>query len=240
MDVYAKYKGLMRSSYIALLKDILESEIMDSIRTRLTQDLGEGKIICPKVENIYNAFNQHEVRNLKVVILGQDPYHTVNLNGFVANGLAFSTNDPNYQPPSLLNLRKKIDESKPTKFDTETLSLNHAEAWGVRQAVQGVLLLNTALTTLKGEPNVHKELWKEFTEKVIETIAEKKPDLVWILMGSNAIEYLPLIKDKNKKVIITSHPSPLSSYKPCGNYPAFNDVNIFKEANDALEEKINW
>lgn len=188
------------------------------------------------VKNKFRAFDYHDLDELKVVILGQDPYHTAN----VATGLSFNV-ETEYCPPSLRNIQKKIEE----EFKT---SVDHRSILNEDSARQGVLLLNTALTVERGKPNSHKKAWEPFTKKLIEAILSRSEGVIWILWGANALDMLSpfseLVKANNHKIIASSHPSPLSNIKKLREYPSFDKSEPFTQCNRYLEEldkePINW
>lgn len=150
----------------------------------------------PPDEYIFRAFSFFEMSDLKVVILGQDPYS----NKDEANGLAFAINKNIKIPPSLRNIIKEINRSYDTEFsDTSLVSL----------AQQGVLLMNTALTVRKSCPSSHSKIWREFSKNIIKEINSKKENVVYILWGAHAQSFIELV-DATKNCILTwSHPSPL-------------------------------
>ena len=184
--------------------------------------------IYPECKNIFNAFELCPFNNVKVVILGQDPYHGKNQ----ANGLSFSVNKNIKIPPSLKNIFKELKNNYPDiKFKDGDLS-----DW----AKQGVLLLNSILTVRDKSPGSHSKLgWEKFTDSVINLISQKKDNIVFILWGAFAKSKREIIERQDSHLILMSpHPSPFSAYK------GFFDQNHFKKANDYLEENgieiINW
>lgn len=200
----------------------------------------EDDTVFPKPENVFRVF-RYPLSEVKVIILGQDPYHTP----FVANGLAFSVNIPQYIPPSLRNIVNAIeDEYGESMRITEAKSKkDYRKVWGEHQAKQGVMLLNAALTVRRGQAGSHSKLWTAFTSQVVKYLAEYNKDLVWILWGNNAITLV----DSNAPGVMSirsSHPSPLSVSKPCGNNPAFDNAKSFTLANDLLtslnKTPIEW
>ncbi len=158
------------------------------------------QICYPKGSDIFEAFNLCSFKDLKVVIIGQDPYHDENQ----ANGLCFSVNDEIAHPPSLKNIFKEIQ----TDINKEYPISGNLERW----AKQGVLLLNATLTVRAHNAGSHqKKGWEKFTDFVISTISENKKDVVFLLWGGFAKKKTSLI-DKSKHQILTSgHPSPLSA-----------------------------
>ena len=184
--------------------------------------------IYPEGKHIFNAFELCPFNNVKVVILGQDPYHGKNQ----ANGLSFSVNKNINIPPSLKNIFKELKHNYPDiKFKDGDLS-----DW----AKQGVLLLNSILTVRGKSPGSHSKLgWEKFTDSVINLISQKKDNIVFILWGAFAKSKREIIERQDSHLILMSpHPSPFSAYK------GFFDQNHFKKANDYLEENgieiINW
>lgn len=183
-----------------------------------------NEVVVPKKEQILAAFDKLQT-NIKVVILGQDPYYVPNF----ANGLAFSVNKGVKIPRSLNNIFKELKNEYPDfKFVDGDLS-----SW----AKQGVLLLNTSLTT-SDVALAHKHVnWEEYTQKLIYDIS-KFQNIVFILLGNNAKKYEKFIEVENNLILKSSHPSPLSANK------GFFNSNIFLKTNQFLETKniqiINW
>jgi len=165
------------------------------------EDEYEKNICFPPKELIFNAFNLCSFDDLKVVIIGQDPYHGTG----EANGLCFSVNDNVKIPPSLRNIFAEINS------DLERIMLptsGNLEHW----AKQGVLLLNATLTVRKDEANSHKHLdWQKFTDAVIQTISNEKEHVVFLLWGSFAQKKIKFIDENKHFVLQSGHPSPLSA-----------------------------
>ena len=178
----------------------------------------------PPYDNIFNALRLVDYDDIKVVILGQDPYHELNQ----ATGLAFSVNEGEKLPPSLRNIYKEIAEEYGVEPDTNG-NLEYL-------AKQGVLLLNSTLTVREGHANSHKSFgWEFFTNKIIELVAKRK-DVVFLLWGSDAIKKQKILRDNI--VFTTTHPSPLSAYR------GFLGSGHFKKANEVLlsenKKEICW
>jgi len=154
----------------------------------------------PKGKDIFNAFERCTFQNIKVVIIGQDPYHGIGQ----ANGLCFSVNDGIAHPPSLINIFKEIEQDLGVPYPKS----GNLERW----ANQGVLLLNATLTVRANQAGSHqKKGWEQFTDAVIKIISEQKNNVIFLLWGGFAKQKSKLI-DKNKHRILTSgHPSPLSA-----------------------------
>lgn len=184
------------------------------------------KTVYPKYEDIFNAFKYTDYDNVKVVILGQDPYHGEN----EAHGLSFSILEENKITPSLRNIFKELESDLGIIKDTTNL-----KNW----AFQGVLLLNSILTVRKDEPLSHKDKgWEIFTDKVIEILGNKKDPMVFILWGNYAKNKKNLIKNKNHLIIESPHPSPFSANK------GFFGSKPFSKTNNYLKQKglkqIEW
>ncbi|CAM4025788.1 uracil-DNA glycosylase [Arcobacter cloacae] len=188
----------------------------------------ENSIVFPEKQNIFKAFSLTKLENLKVVILGQDPYH-----GFgQAQGLSFSTPKEIKNPPSMVNILKEISDDLGRKSLCEDGDLT---PW----AKQGVLLLNTILTVEEGKPKSHHNLgWEIFTDNIIKYISDNCKDIVFILWGSPAIAKTKLINKSKHHILTSPHPSPLSSYR------GFFGSKHFSKTNEILtnlkKEPINW
>lgn len=196
--------------------------------------------IFPSPKNIFRAFT-YDLNNIKVVILGQDPYHTPS----IANGLAFSVNVPHYSAPSLRNIVNSIEEDfgESMRITEAKSKKDYRKVWGHHQAEQGVMLLNTALTVQRGMPNSHRHIWPEFIKTIVSYLDKTQQDLVWVLWGNNAIKLVDEIAPQALS-IKSSHPSPLSCNKPCGEFPAFCECRPFFRCNDLLDSlrkaPIEW
>lgn len=181
----------------------------------------------PPGKDIFTAFDACSFKDLKVIILGQDPYHGPGQ----AHGLSFSVPEGIKHPPSLRNIFQEYH----TDLGFEIPKSGDLTAW----AKQGVLLLNATLTVRVGEAGSHqKQGWEEFTEAVIQQISEKKDGIVFILWGSFAQKKAKVIKDDKHFLIQSPHPSPLSSYR------GFFGSKPFSKTNEFLSEKgikkIDW
>ncbi|MBQ0045672.1 MAG: uracil-DNA glycosylase [Mycoplasma sp.] len=187
---------------------------------------GNTKEIYPEPERLFACFNFFKVEETKVVIVGQDPYHTP---GF-ANGLAFAVNQGVVMPKSLVNIFKELkDDLGIARLDTELRD------W----AAQGVLLLNRVLTVNKGEPNSHKNQgWEEFTNAAIKLVNDKCKNVVFVLWGNNAQELKPLIDESKHLVLCSSHPSPLGYYKSFKGSKPFSKINAYLKQHNKKE--IKW
>ncbi len=187
----------------------------------------ETHTIYPEKENIFNALKYTDYKDVKVLILGQDPYHGPKQ----AHGLCFSVQKGIDKPPSLKNIFKEL------KSDLSVDEPSHGclTDW----TKQGIMLLNTVLTVREGEPNSHKKLgWTVFTDKIIEKLNERKEPVIFILWGNNAQEKLPLITNPHHFVLSSVHPSPLSASR------GFLGCKHFSKTNEILKrlgkEQIDW
>jgi len=239
---YAKYKNWEEKG-ISFLKLIpkndwnkLFKKLLNDPRIELMQSKMNNSIF-PKPHFLFNAFKLVSIKNLKVVILGQDPYFNLEDGVPQAMGLSFSVPKGIKIPSSLKNIYINLLKFKHIK--NKPLHGN-LEKW----SNQGVLLLNTALTVESGKANSHSMLWKWFTDNIIKYISNKKDHVVFVLWGNNAYDKQILIDQDKHELIISSHPSGLSASKPMKHFPAFNDTDHFGLINNYLTkwnyEKINW
>ncbi len=211
-------------------KKLLAPEFEKGYFTELTQKVRDEylkKTVYPSPQKIFRAFELCKPEDIKVVILGQDPYHTPR----VADGLAFSTQQENYIPPSLKNVFQEIDSEYCKKC-------NHDPDL-TRWAKQGVLLLNASLSVRKSEANSHADYgWHIFTDAVIKAVSENCENVVFLLWGSFAGNKAELIDQFEHCVLTSPHPSPLSAHR------GFFGNNHFKLANEYLKEhgekEIDW
>ena len=191
----------------------------------LKKEYAERPIYPPK-QRVFSALKTTEFDDVKVVILGQDPYHGEGQ----AHGLAFSVQPGVQPPPSLVNMFKEINAEYGTNLGKNGCLFSWAK--------QGVLLLNTALTVRAGQANSHKGMgWETFTDAVIKALNQKQTPVVFMLWGANARSKKKLITNENHLVLETVHPSPLSAYG------GFFGCNHFKKANEFLSKfttPIDW
>jgi uracil-DNA glycosylase len=180
----------------------------------------------PPNNQIFRALDLTNFDNVKVVILGQDPYHNFNQ----ANGLCFSVSDLVNTPPSLKNIFKELEA------DLQIIRKNNElEDW----AKQGILLLNSTLTVKAHEPNSHKDFgWDVFTDFIIKEISDKKENVVFILWGAFAQKKSSLIDAKKHCILQAPHPSPFSAYKGFLGSKPFSKINQFLK--EKGEKQINW
>lgn len=212
-------------------EDIINLEKQKDYYKSLEKEINkryETTTVFPEKQNIFKAFFLTKLDNLKVVILGQDPYH-----GFgQAQGLAFSTPANIKNPPSMQNILKEIQSDLGKKSICEDGDLT---PW----AKQGVLLLNTILTVEEAKPKSHHNLgWEVFTDNIIKYISDNCEDTIFILWGSPAISKTKLIDTKKHHILTAPHPSPLSSYRGFFGCKHFSQTNnILKFLN---KEAIIW
>jgi uracil-DNA glycosylase len=219
----------LEASWLDVLKDEFEQPYMVKLKAFLAAEKAAGHTVYPRGNDIFNAFNTTHFNDVKVVILGQDPYHGPNQ----AHGLSFSVQKGVDVPPSLRNIYKEL------QTDVAGFTIpNHGNL--TEWAQQGVLLLNATLTVQAAMAGSHqKKGWEQFTDKVIKTISDKKTGVVFILWGNYAQSKAVLI-DGNKHLIIKStHPSPLAVSRG-----GFFGSKPFSNANEYLESKgkspIDW
>ena len=185
------------------------------------------KTIYPKQNEVFNAFRYTDYDDLKVVILGQDPYHGPNQ----AEGLSFSVSNEVLKPPSLKNIFKELESDLGIPFP----KANSLKPW----AKQGVLLLNAVLTVEEHRPTSHKDKgWEHFTDDVIKIINEKSEPVVFILWGAYARAKKELITNKKHLVIESAHPSPFSARNGFFGSKPFSKTNEFLKKNNINE--IDW
>lgn len=212
-------------------KEVLRSEFnkpyFQQIVHHLKTERSQNKIIYPPGGLIFNAFDTTPIDKVKVVILGQDPYH----GAHQAHGLCFSVQNGVAQPPSLVNIFKELHDDVGMKIP------NHGNL--TKWAEQGVFLLNASLTVRAGEPMSHSKIgWAEFTNTVIKKISEEKEHVVFMLWGKFAQEKRILIDETKHFVLRAAHPSPLSASA------GFFGCHHFSKANEYLAshglDPIDW
>ena len=213
-------------NWVSFLKNHDLKKQLLSIETRLEEEIKLGKIIFPRRENIFRSLQLVQPDEVKVVILGQDPYHNFNQ----ADGLAFSVSNFQSLPPSLINIFIEIENDLNIKIEKKGDLENIAK--------QGVLLLNSILTVEKNNPGSHKNIgWEKLTDIIISSLS-LIGNIVFILWGNFAKKKSNLIDNNINLVINSSHPSPFSAHK------GFFGSKPFSKCNDYLiskgKEPINW
>jgi uracil-DNA glycosylase len=215
-------------SWLKVLPEEFEKDYMKNLRQFLKEEQEAGHNTYPKNADIFNAFWKTPFDDLNVLILGQDPYHGPNQ----AHGLSFSVQKGITTPPSLRNIYKELSTDIPG-FVTP----NHGDL--TEWAEQGVMLLNATLTVRAGTPGSHqKKGWEEFTDKVIQTISEKKEGIVFILWGSFAQAKAELIDQKKHFIIKSPHPSPFSADRGFFGSKPFSKTNAILEKEG--KKPIDW
>ena len=198
-----------------LLKDEFEKEYYLNLRKFLINEYKTQKI-HPSMYDIFNALKFTPYKDVKVVILGQDPYHGPNQ----AHGFSFSVKPGVQTPPSLRNMFKELNSDLGCYIPNN----GFLESW----AKQGILLLNTVLTVREGQANSHKgKGWEIFTDKIISLINEKTEPVVFLLWGNNAINKKKLITNKQHLILSSAHPSPLSASRGFFGSKPFSKINKF-------------
>lgn len=215
-------------SWKELLKDEFKTTWFSQVVTFIKSEINSGKVIYPPGPLIFNAFNLTPFDAVKVVILGQDPYH----GRGQAHGLSFSVPRGVKPPPSLINIFKELRNDIGLQMPLNNGDLT---AW----AKQGVLLLNAALTVRAGEPFSHARYgWSEFTDAVIKKISDGKENVVFLLWGRFAQEKQPLIDETKHFVLKAAHPSPFSADK------GFFGCRHFSKTNELLQSSgqspVDW
>ena len=185
------------------------------------------KQIFPPADDIFNAFHLTPLKDVKVVILGQDPYHNVGQ----AHGLCFSVKKPVPAPPSLVNIYKELQE------DLGCTIPDHG--YLVKWAKQGVLMLNTVLTVRAHQANSHRGIgWEQFTDAAIRALNEQDRPIVFILWGTPAQKKKVMLNNPKHLILEAPHPSPLSAYRGFFGSKPFSKTNEFLETNGV--EGIDW
>ena len=217
----------IEASWKEILKPEFNKSYFQHIIQHLKTERSQGKIIYPPGGYIFNAFNTTPVDKVKVVILGQDPYHGPNQ----AHGLCFSVQNGVPPPPSLINIFKELKED----IGVDIPYAGNLTKW----AQQGVFLLNASLTVRAGEPMSHAKIgWAQFTDTVIKTISDQLQHVVFLLWGKFAQEKRVLIDESRHFILKAAHPSPLSAYN------GFFGCRHFSKANAYLMSKgldpVDW
>ena len=223
-------KGEKIIHIIPAWETLLCKEFEETYLRVLMEKVGElcrSSTVCPPPEAIFRALNMVLPSDVRVVILGQDPYHTKG----VADGLAFSSFPQNPVPPSLLNIFKEIE----AEFGYTCLRSPDLTRW----AEEGVLLLNTSLTVTSGQANSHSTIgWHEFTDAVIRIVNRDCEHVVFLLWGNSALKKKALIDNSKHLILESPHPSPLSAHK------GFLGNGHFKKTNEYLKKhgrgEITW
>lgn len=217
---------LIGNNWDDILNDEFDKAYYKELRSFLDYEY-QNKIIYPKAKDIYSALRLTDYNDVKVVILGQDPYHEIGQ----AHGLAFSVNKNIKIPPSLENIYKELHD------DIGCYIPNNG--YLIKWASQGVLLLNTVLTVEQHKANSHSgKGWEILTDKIIASLNNKDVPVVFILWGRNARNKKNLINNPKHLIIESAHPSPLSAYNGFFGSKPFSKTNSFLKKNNLKE--IDW
>ncbi|CJF62453.1 uracil-DNA glycosylase [Priestia megaterium] len=218
--------SILKNDWAPLLEEEFQKDYYIQLREFLVDEYNHHTIYPDKYD-IFNALHYTDYKNVKVVILGQDPYHGPNQ----AHGLSFSVQPGVKTPPSLVNIYKELKN----EMDYHIPNNGYLVKW----AEQGVLLLNTVLTVRKGEANSHKgKGWEQLTDRIIELVAQKEEPVVFLLWGKHAQAKKELIHHSPHLILESPHPSPFSANR------GFFGNNHFQRANEFLlqqgRQSIDW
>jgi len=212
-------------TWTEILAPIKNTEYFENLWEKVKEKYSQDQCFPPP-KQIFRALELTSFEEVKVVIIGQDPYH----NHFQANGLCFSVSEKVSSPPSLKNIFKELEDDLGISRTNPEL-----DDW----AKQGVLLLNATLTVKAHEPNAHKDLgWEKFTDFIIKEISDKKENVVFVLWGAFAQKKEELINSSKHFIIKSPHPSPFSVYRGFYGSRPFSKINNFLESKNI--EKISW
>jgi uracil-DNA glycosylase len=220
------YEKLKENGWGPQLVNFIMTSDFDDILSFLLREAQDGKRFTPKVKHLFKAFEVCPFDKVNVVIIGQDPYPQIN----VADGIAFSCSNFGKVEKSLDYMFKSIGKT--------TGSLNNDPDL-TRWANQGVLLLNSALTTTIGKPGTHQLLWKPFMAYVLDYLVWNRPNLIYVFMGKKAQDFADLIPDNNYKIMVSHPASAAYNEEPewdCGDM--WNKINKYLEQNE--KPRISW
>lgn len=216
---------MINKNWDIILKDELKKDYFKKLGVFVKNEY-KNKICYPQYKDIFNALRYIDYDEVKVVILGQDPYHGEN----EAHGLSFSVRDNVKRPPSLNNIFKELENDLGIKKTNNDLT-----NW----AKQGVLLLNSIMSVVKDTPLSHKEKgWEIFTDNIIKLLNEREEPIVFILWGGYARSKKKLITNKNHYIVESVHPSPLSAYNGFFGSRPFSKTNNFLISKNIIP--IDW
>lgn len=216
---------VLSESWANVLKEYIDADFKKSLFNFINNEY-KTKTVYPPKEKIFNSLNCVDLDKIKVVIIGQDPYHVKGQ----ADGLAFSCANGTPQP-SLTNIFKEIQADLNIKMSGNT----NLECW----AKQGVLLLNTSLTVIESKPTSHSGCgWLTFTRKIVEIINKQNQPIVFLLWGAHAKSFVDILNNPNHLVLTASHPSPFSAYSGFFGCKHFSKCNEFLTNNGLTP--IDW
>lgn len=210
-----------------------QQDYFKKLTSEVNKQRSSGEVVFPLEEDVFSAFSSVDLSDVKVVILGQDPYHGLGKNGeSQAHGLAFSVRKGIKVPPSLVNIYKELAQDIP---DFKTPEHGYLVEW----AAQGVLMLNTVLTVKQGQAHSHAKLgWETFTDKIITELNKHNAGCVFLLWGSHAQKKGKNIDQEKHYVLNGPHPSPLSAYRGFFGCQHFSKANLWLTAQN--KSMINW
>lgn len=217
---------ILNNDWQNLLLEEFEEDYYIKLRNFLKEEY-KTKTIYPDMHDIFNALHYTEYKDVKVVILGQDPYHGSNQ----AHGLSFSVKPGVSTPPSLRNIYKELHND----LDCIIPNNGYLKKW----STNGILLLNTVLTVRAGEANSHRGIgWEHFTDKIISLLNDREDPIVFILWGKNAQSKLNIITNTRHYILKSVHPSPLSAHRGFFGSNPFSKTNKFLLSID--KDPIDW
>ncbi|MEL6554509.1 MAG: uracil-DNA glycosylase [Cyanobacteria bacterium J06621_11] len=217
----------LESSWKAVLEEVFATPNMQALKRFLKAEKAAGKIIYPRGSLIFNAMNSTPFDQVKVVILGQDPYHGLGQ----AHGLSFSVPEGVAPPPSLVNIFKEIEQD----LGIQRPKHGCLQSW----ASQGVLLLNSVLTVEQHKAASHRgQGWEQFTDAIIAALNQQREHLVFLLWGNYAKQKGKFINRDHHLVLTSPHPSPLSAHRGFFGNQHFSKTNAYLQQNDI--EPISW
>jgi len=216
----------LEASWQAALQEEFAADYMQQLKAFLQAERAAGKVIFPRGSEWFSALNETPLEQVKVVILGQDPYPT---SGH-AHGLCFSVQPEVALPKSLLNIYKELQQD---------LNIENRSGYLLPWAQQGVLLLNSVLTVEQGRPGSHQGRgWERFTDRIIALLNEQQKPLVFVLWGAYAQKKGAMIDRQKHRVLTAPHPSPLSAYRGFFGSRPFSQINDFLQQTGQVE--IDW
>lgn len=218
--------GAINNDWLDVLKDEFKKPYYAKLHKKVLEEY-HTHLIFPPADDIFNAFHLTPLKNVKVVILGQDPYHNVNQ----AHGLCFSVKPEVEIPPSLVNIYKELHDD----LGCEIANHGYLTKW----AKQGVLMLNTVLTVRAHQANSHRGIgWEEFTDAALRAVNAQDRPIVYILWGKPAQAKKSMLTNPKHLILEAPHPSPLSAYRGFFGSKPFSKTNEFLKAHGV--EPIDW
>lgn len=218
----------LHESWKEILIDEFSKPYFVDLKKKLVEEKKSGKIVFPPSTQLFSALDTTHFDKVKVVLIGQDPYHGEGQ----ANGLCFSVNDGIAHPPSLMNIFKEL-QTDIAGFKTPVTG--NLKKW----AHEGVLLLNSTLTVRSNNANSHANFgWQNFTDKIIEIVSQNKKNIVFLLWGAYAQSKSKLINSSKHLILNSVHPSPLSAYRGFLGCKHFSKTNEYLVSNGL--KPIDW